>query len=160
MRMINSVLFALLAGDLGNWKNFFEIDGVAQDKSWSVTLKAREPGLAKAIGSIALDGGVYVKNIAISEASGDRTRYRIFRDPDGRRRHERRRGSVVLNQRTLLGMALGSGRLLVVGAQRLSVDGVSGSRPTPISLRCCRLKSVIRCCSTPSAKWLMPRSSA
>ena len=73
VRMINSVLFALLAGDLEQLEKLFEIDGVAQDKSWSVTLKAREPGLAKAIGSIALDGGVYVKNIVISEASGDRT---------------------------------------------------------------------------------------
>ena len=73
VRMINGVLFALLAGDLEQLEKLFEIDGVAQDKSWSVTLKAREPGLAKAIGSIALDGGVYVKNIVISEASGDRT---------------------------------------------------------------------------------------
>jgi hypothetical protein len=30
-------------------------------------------GLAKAISSIALDGGAYVKNITISEASGDRS---------------------------------------------------------------------------------------
>ena len=42
--------------------------------SWSVTLKAREPGLAKAIGAISLDGGAYVTDIAIDEASGDRTR--------------------------------------------------------------------------------------
>jgi hypothetical protein len=73
VRMINSVLFALLAGDLGQLEKLFDVDGTAQDNSWSVTLKAREPGLAKAIGSIALDGGVYVKNIVISEASGDRT---------------------------------------------------------------------------------------
>ena len=73
VRMINSVLFALLAGDLAQLEKLFDIDGTTQDNSWSVTLKAREPGLAKAIGSIALDGGVYVKNIVISEAGGDRT---------------------------------------------------------------------------------------
>ena len=73
VRMINSVLFALLAGDLAQLEKLFDVDGTAQDNSWSVTLKAREPGLAKAIGSIALDGGVYVKNIVISEAGGDRT---------------------------------------------------------------------------------------
>ena len=70
---INSVLFALLAGDLEQLEKLFDVDGTAQDHGWSVTLKARDPGLAKAIGSIALDGGVYVKNIVISEVSGDRT---------------------------------------------------------------------------------------
>ena len=73
VRMINSVLFALLAGDLEQLEKLFDIDGTAQDHGWSVTLKARDPGLAKAIGSIALDGGAYVKNIVISEVSGDRT---------------------------------------------------------------------------------------
>ena len=73
VRMINGVLFALLAGDLAQLEKLFDVDGTAQDNSWRVTLKAREPGLAKAIGSIALDGGVYVKNIVISEAGGDRT---------------------------------------------------------------------------------------
>ena len=51
----------------------FAVDGGIHDNSWSVTLKAREPALAKTISSIALDGGAYVKNITISEASGDRT---------------------------------------------------------------------------------------
>ena len=73
VRMINSILFALLAGDLGQLEKLFDIEGAAQEKSWSVTLKAREPGLAKAVGSIALDGGVYVHTIVINETSGDRT---------------------------------------------------------------------------------------
>ena len=72
VHMINGVLFALLAGDLEQLEKLFDRRHQLT-KSWSVTLKAREPGLAKAIGSIALDGGVYVKNIVISEASGDRT---------------------------------------------------------------------------------------
>ena len=101
MRMINSVLFALLAGDLEQLEKLFEIDGVAQDKSWSVTLKAREPGLAKAIGSIALDGGVYVKNIVISEASGDRTDivFSAIQTGDGAMSADE--AALVLNQRTL-----------------------------------------------------------
>ena len=73
VRMINSVLFALLAGDLGQIEQWFEVDGGIHDNSWSVTLKAREPSLAKAISSVALDGGAHVKNITISETSGDRT---------------------------------------------------------------------------------------
>jgi len=73
VRMINSVLFALLAGDLEPLEKLFDIDGAAQDKSWSVKLKPRDPGLSKVISGIALDGGAYVKSIVISEASGDRT---------------------------------------------------------------------------------------
>jgi hypothetical protein len=73
VRMINSVLFSLLAGDLAQLETLFEVDGSVRDNTWNVALKAREPALAKAIGSITLEGGAYVKNITITEASGDRT---------------------------------------------------------------------------------------
>lgn len=73
VRMINSVLFSLLAGDLTQLETLFEVDGNIHEKSWDVALNAREPALAKAIGSITLEGGAYVKNITITEASGDRT---------------------------------------------------------------------------------------
>ena len=74
VRMINNVLFALFAGDLAQLEKLFDIQGEVQEKDWSVTLKPREPALARAIGVIALEGGVYVKTITISEASGDITR--------------------------------------------------------------------------------------
>lgn len=73
VRMINSVLFSLLSGDLAQLETLFEVEGNIAANSWHVALKAREPALAKAIGAIALDGGAYVKNITIAEASGDRT---------------------------------------------------------------------------------------
>ena len=73
VRMINSVLFSLLGGDLAQLDTLFDIDGSVDANSWNVTLKARAPALAKAIGGIKLDGGAYVKNIVISEAGGDRT---------------------------------------------------------------------------------------
>jgi outer membrane lipoprotein carrier protein LolA len=74
VRVINSVLFALLAGDLDQLEKLFDIDGEVNHQSWRVTLKARAPALARAIGAITLDGAEYVKNIGIDEASGDRTR--------------------------------------------------------------------------------------
>jgi hypothetical protein len=74
VRLMNSVLFSLLAGDLGQLEKLFAIEGDVHKDSWRVTLKAREPGLAKAIGAISLDGGAYVTHIAIDEANGDRTR--------------------------------------------------------------------------------------
>jgi hypothetical protein len=73
LRMINSVLFALLAGDLDSIKTFFEVDGKVLDNQWSVTLRAREPALAKILSSVALDGGAHITGITINEMSGDRT---------------------------------------------------------------------------------------
>jgi hypothetical protein len=73
VRMINSVLFSLLSGDLSQLDTLFETDGTADANGWHVALKARKPELAKAIGAITLDGKAYVKNITIAEASGDRT---------------------------------------------------------------------------------------
>ncbi|MDB5776037.1 MAG: putative transrane protein [Herbaspirillum sp.] len=73
VRMINSVLFSLLAGDLGQLDKLFDIDGGIQGKQWKVTLNAHEAALAKAIGAITLEGSAYVKKVTMSEAGGDRT---------------------------------------------------------------------------------------
>ena len=73
VRMINSVLFSLLSGDLSKLQTLFEVEGNVDKNAWRVALKAREPALAKAIGDVALEGGAYVKNISINEASGDKT---------------------------------------------------------------------------------------
>jgi hypothetical protein len=73
VRMITNVLFSLLAGDLAQLETLFEVDGNVEANSWNVTLKARQPALAKAIGAIKLEGGAYVKSMVMNEASGDRT---------------------------------------------------------------------------------------
>jgi len=73
VRMINSVLFALLGGDLEPLEKIFQIDGAVQENSWSVTLTPRDAGFGQVISAIALDGGVYVRSIVISQAGGDRT---------------------------------------------------------------------------------------
>jgi Outer membrane lipoprotein carrier protein LolA-like len=74
VRMISNVLSALLAGDLGQIEKLFEVDASIHEHGWSAMLKAREPILAKVISNVALEGDAYVKNIAISEGGGDRTR--------------------------------------------------------------------------------------
>jgi hypothetical protein len=73
VRMINSVLFSMLSGELGQLDTLFEVNGSLDAASWKVALKARQPALAKAIGEISLAGGAYVKTIHIDEASGDKT---------------------------------------------------------------------------------------
>ena len=73
VRMINSVLFSLLSGDLSGLEAVFVVDGKVTGPIWHVALSARAPGLAKAIGAIRLEGGAYVNTIHMDEASGDRT---------------------------------------------------------------------------------------
>jgi len=73
VRVINNVLFSLLAGDLGQLDTLFDGDGSVDANGWSVSLKPRQAALEKAIGTIKLDGGAYVKTIVMNEASGDRT---------------------------------------------------------------------------------------
>ncbi|WP_288393073.1 outer membrane lipoprotein carrier protein LolA [uncultured Herbaspirillum sp.] len=73
VKMINSVLFSLLAGDLSQLDNLFELDGTLRDGYWQVALKARQPALAKAIGDISLAGAAYVDKVSMKETSGDRT---------------------------------------------------------------------------------------
>ena len=51
----------------------FVVDGTVGTSVWQVGLKAREPGLEKAIGTITLEGSNYVKTIHMDEASGDHT---------------------------------------------------------------------------------------
>ena len=79
VRMINSVLFSLLSGELGQLDTLFEVTGSTEANTWKVALKARQPALAKAIGAISLEGGSYVKTIQINEASGDHTNI-VFSD--------------------------------------------------------------------------------
>lgn len=73
VRMINGVLFSLLGGDLGQLGTLFDTDGTATAASWQVQLKARQPALAKAIGTIRLEGGAHVQSITMDDASGDKT---------------------------------------------------------------------------------------
>ncbi|MDY7547633.1 outer membrane lipoprotein carrier protein LolA [Glaciimonas sp. CA11.2] len=73
VRMINSVMFSLVAGDLSQLESLFDMDGSIQGSTWKVALKARQPALAKAIGTLTLTGGTTVKSVTINEASGDRT---------------------------------------------------------------------------------------
>ncbi|MDB5821439.1 MAG: outer rane lipocarrier LolA family protein [Herminiimonas sp.] len=73
VRLINNMLFSLLAGDLGALQTLFEGDGTVQGKQWSVALTTRDAGIAKVIAGVSLDGGANVEHISIREASGDRT---------------------------------------------------------------------------------------
>ncbi|MDN4051872.1 outer membrane lipoprotein carrier protein LolA [Massilia sp. YIM B02763] len=78
VRMINGVLFSLLSGDLHQLESLFEVDGSVSGDTWKVSLKARNAALARAVGTISLDGGAYVRTIRMVEESGDRTDIRFL----------------------------------------------------------------------------------
>jgi len=73
VKMINSVLFSLLAGDLTELQKLFDMDGSLKNNYWKIDLQARASALAKAIGRISLEGGKYVKKVTMNEANGDHT---------------------------------------------------------------------------------------
>jgi hypothetical protein len=74
VRLMNSVLFSMLAGDFSQLEKLFTVDSSVHNDHWRATLKAREPALAKTLDTIAMDGGVFVSSIAIHELNGDQTR--------------------------------------------------------------------------------------
>lgn len=73
VRMINTVLFSMLAGDFSQLDKIFILNSNIHHNHWHVTLKAREPGLAKVIGNISLEGDQHVKKVNIAESNGDKT---------------------------------------------------------------------------------------
>ena len=79
VRMINGVLFSLLGGDLGQLESLFDVNGSITGQTWKVDLKARNAALARAVGSISLEGGAHVRAIQMNEESGDQTAI-IFSD--------------------------------------------------------------------------------
>jgi hypothetical protein len=79
VRMINSVLFSLMAGDLAQLDELFDIKGEAKAANWRVSLTAKKAALAKVIGTISLEGAAYVKTITMNEAGGDQTKI-VFSD--------------------------------------------------------------------------------
>jgi len=79
VRMTNTVLFSLLAGDFSQLDKIFILNSHIENSHWHVNLKAREPGLAKVIGNISLEGDQHVKKVNIQESNGDKTMI-IFSD--------------------------------------------------------------------------------
>ena len=73
VRIINDLLFSVMAGELKRLMSAFAVDATVDGKSWRAKLDPRESGMKTVIAGIELNGGEYVKHITIREASGDRT---------------------------------------------------------------------------------------
>jgi len=78
VRTINSLMFSLLSGEIGELARQFTITGTTNPKGWKLVLTPRDSGLGKVMSQITLNGDQYVRHIEIIEASGDRTRIRFL----------------------------------------------------------------------------------
>jgi len=73
IQMINGVLFSLISVDLSQLSKLFDVNAhFDKNKTWSVRLKPQQTGLLKVISQITLQGDQYVKQVEITEKSGDR----------------------------------------------------------------------------------------
>jgi hypothetical protein len=71
--VISDLLFAVLAGDLRQLRNTFRVQASADATSWRAQLVPKDGGMKRVIGAIALNGAEFVRDITITEASGDQT---------------------------------------------------------------------------------------
>lgn len=79
VRVINGLMFSLLNGEVDRLAEHFAVDGEAGDAGWELALKPRQPGLAKLLSGVNLQGDRHVRRIVLEEANGDRTEI-VFSD--------------------------------------------------------------------------------
>ena len=73
VKLINSMLFSLLAGDFSQLEKLFALEAKKTGKTWQVHLTAKQAGLAKVISKIDLEGAEHVQQVMMYEAGGDTT---------------------------------------------------------------------------------------
>jgi hypothetical protein len=71
VKAVSSVLFATLAADLGALASYFSIDGEVAAAGWHLTLRPKDPGLARLIRTLDLSGDREVRRVELTAASGD-----------------------------------------------------------------------------------------
>lgn len=79
VRVINALMFSLLNGEVDRLAEHFTVTGQAGDAGWELALTPRQPGLAKLLSGVDLQGDRHVSRIVLGEANGDRTEI-VFSD--------------------------------------------------------------------------------
>ena len=77
IRLINSLLFDLLNGNVDGLDSYFSVAGASGEHDWQLALTPRQPALAKMMSKVELRGDRYVEQITIDEANGDHTEIRL-----------------------------------------------------------------------------------
>jgi hypothetical protein len=71
LRMVNELLFALMAADLQALSQRFRLDGEVQASGWQLVLVPRDAALARWVARIELEGERHVRSVKLHEAQGD-----------------------------------------------------------------------------------------
>ncbi|MEL1264380.1 outer membrane lipoprotein carrier protein LolA [Pseudoxanthomonas putridarboris] len=74
LRSVNAMMFALMSGDVKALTGTFDVEVESPaDRTWRMSLTPKSRALAQAFTSVQLRGDRYVREVEITEASGDRT---------------------------------------------------------------------------------------
>ena len=77
LRTINAMLFAVMAADLVQLSQYFEMTGRVQGAGWTLHLVPRDAMLAQWLRAIDIGGQQFVREVQLQEASGDRSQIQI-----------------------------------------------------------------------------------
>jgi hypothetical protein len=71
VRLINTLMFALLDGDVSGLAGVFELGGAVKGASWQLALLPRPGPLQQVLKKVELEGDGFVRRIRLFEANGD-----------------------------------------------------------------------------------------
>lgn len=78
LRLVNEMMFALLGGDVAALSTLFQLDGeLLPAQAWRLTLTPRQAAWRQVLQSITLAGERHVREVRLTEASGDLTHIRF-----------------------------------------------------------------------------------
>jgi hypothetical protein len=78
LRLVNELMFALLAGDLAALSQRFKVEGELQGaQGWKLQLTPTDALLAGQFAGITLEGDRHVKAVRLAERNGDATQIRF-----------------------------------------------------------------------------------
>jgi hypothetical protein len=71
VRVINTLMFALLNGDVSGLAELFELSGTTKGAGWQLALTPKPGPLQQVLKKVELDGDGFVRRIQLFEANGD-----------------------------------------------------------------------------------------
>lgn len=71
VRVINTLMFALLNGDVSGLTDLFELSGSVKGAGWQLSLTPKPGALQQVLRKVELEGDGFVRRIQLFEANGD-----------------------------------------------------------------------------------------
>lgn len=71
VRLITTLMFSLLNGDVGGLADLFELSGSAKGANWQLALVPKPGALQQVLKKVELEGDSFVRRIQLFEANGD-----------------------------------------------------------------------------------------